>query len=321
MRKVWLFAENKYCSKNDLKKNGLWDIVIQGMLCSDIVRKDGTAGPMEKRILFLDLDGTLLNDSKQITPGNRAALNRALQAGHGVIITTGRPLRSAIAQARGLELDKPGCYLIAYNGAVIYDWAEQRQILRKTLTADVVRLVFEHVNALGIHIQTYDTWNVLVERRCEDEALRTYCGRTEMPWRVIGSIHEDLTEDPVKILLIELSDPKPLRKIQSWVREGLAGRADSFFSCDEYLEIVPAGVNKGAAVKLLCEMIGVPLENAVAVGDAANDLSMIRAAGVGVAMANATDEVRTAADYVTKNDNNHDGIAEVVEHFLGQSLG
>ena len=74
---------------------------------------------MKKRLLFLDLDGTLLNDAKEITTGNREALERTLQRGHGVIITTGRPLKSALEQSRRLGLDKPGCYTIAYNGAMV----------------------------------------------------------------------------------------------------------------------------------------------------------------------------------------------------------
>ena len=276
---------------------------------------------MEKKLLFLDLDGTLLNDQKQITSGNRIALEQALNNGHGVIITTGRPLRSAMAQARQLGLDRPGCHLIAYNGAVIYDWSLEQQIYRRTFPVELVCRVFEEINGRNLHIQTYDTWNVLVEQRCEDAALRTYCGRTEMPWKVIGSIHRDLQEAPVKMLLIELENPKPLLDVADWVQKNLAGEADCFFSCDEYLEIVPSGINKGEAVRMLCHLTGVPLEQAVAVGDAANDLPMIRTAGVGVAMANATEEVRRAADYITTNDNNHDGIAEVVKHFLGQPVG
>ena len=89
---------------------------------------------MKKRLLFLDLDGTLLNDEKEITRGNREALERTLQRGHGVIITTGRPLKSALAQAKRLGLDQPGCYTIAYNGAMVYDWGKQDKIFSRALT-------------------------------------------------------------------------------------------------------------------------------------------------------------------------------------------
>ena len=103
---------------------------------------------MSKKLLFLDLDGTLLNDQKQITPGNRLALQQALERGHGVIITTGRPLKSAMDQARKLELDKPGCYLIAYNGAMIYDWEKEQQLFARTLDIPTVLDIFDYVNQI-----------------------------------------------------------------------------------------------------------------------------------------------------------------------------
>lgn len=275
---------------------------------------------MEKRMLFMDLDGTLLDDRKEITPGNRLALDQALERGHGVIITTGRPLKSAMDQARKLGMDKPGCCLIAYNGAVIYDWAQEKQIFSRTLTYPVVYRVFDKVNPMGIHIQTYDEWTVLVEPRCDDEAVRRYCGLINMEHRVVGDVHTDLTEEPVKVLLIDYEDQTELRKVESWLRETMPEEVDCFFSCDQYLEVVPKGMSKGEAVVMLCRMMGVPVENAVAVGDAANDLSMIAMAGIGVAMANGTDEVKAIADYVTLRDNNHDGIAEVVARFFGEPV-
>ena len=271
---------------------------------------------MKKRMLFLDLDGTLLNDAKQITEANRAALDGALERGHDVVITTGRPLKSALDQAHELGLDRPGCYLIAYNGAVIYDWAQKAQIFIRALNYKAVYRVFDKANAAGLHIQTYDTWNVLVERRCDDAAVRRYCGLIHMDFRVIEDVRRDLTEEPVKCLIIDYDRQTELLKIQDWIHIHMAKEVDCFFSCDQYLEVVPKGMSKGEAVKMLCATLGVEIENAVAVGDAANDLSMIEAAGIGVAMANGTDQVKAAADYITTRDNNHDGIAEVVERFF-----
>ena len=275
---------------------------------------------MEKRMLFLDLDGTLLDDRKQITPGNRKALEEALQRGHGVIITTGRPLKSAMAQARKLGLDKPGCLLIAYNGAVIYDWEKQEQIFARTLEIPTVLEVFDYVNRLGVHIQTYDTWDVLVEKRCDDAAVRRYCDMIIMNHRVMNDVHTDLTEEPVKCLVIDYDDRTGPLAVEKWLKEEMAEKVDCFFSCDAYLEVVPKGMSKGEAVKMLCQMMDIPIENAVAVGDAANDLSMIEMAGIGVAMANGTAEVKAVAQYITQRDNNHDGIAEVVEKFFSHSV-
>ena len=273
---------------------------------------------MKKRLLFMDLDGTLLNDEKKITDGNRAALDQLLERGHGAIITTGRPLKSAMDQAHKLNVDRPGCYLIAYNGAVIYDWAQEKQIFTRSLPYSTVNRVVELANERGEHVQTYDTWNVLVEKRCDDAAVRRYCSLIGMEFRVIGDVHTDLTEEPVKCLVINYEEKSGLLKIQDWIREHMEQEVDCFFSCDQYLEVVPKGMSKGEAVKMLSAMMGVGIEDTVSVGDAANDLSMIEAAGIGVAMANATQEVKAVADYITILDNNHDGIAEVVERFFSE---
>lgn len=275
---------------------------------------------MEKRLLFLDLDGTLLNDRKEITPGNRRALEQALQRGHGVIITTGRPLKSAMELAHRLGLDTPGCYLVAYNGAAVYDWGKQSQIYSRTLGYDTVNRVFDHINPTGIHVQTYDSRSVLVEKRCDNGTVRRYCG-LGIGFRVIEDVHTDLTEEPVKILVIDFHNRQALEQIQSWLRAEMDDVVDCFFSCSEYLEVVPKGINKGEAVRMLCRILDVPVRNAVAVGDEANDLTMIRTAGIGVAMANGIEAVKAAADYITERDNNHDGIAEVVEQFLSQQVG
>lgn len=275
---------------------------------------------MEKRMLFMDLDGTLLNDQKEITPGNRAALEAALERGHGVIITTGRPLKSAMAQARKLQLDKPGCYLIAYNGAMIYDWADNRQLFARTLDIPTVLDIFDYVNQQGFHLQTYDTWDVLVEPRCDDAIVRQYCDLIRMDFKVIRDVHTDLREEPVKILIIEQQDLPGIQRLQQQIGQHFGHKVDTFFSNPTYMEVVPAGMNKGEAVRMLCQMLHVPIENAVAVGDAANDLSMIRMAGIGIAMANGTDEVKKVANYVTTCDNNNDGIAEVVERFFAEPV-
>ena len=271
---------------------------------------------MKKRLLFLDLDGTLLNDAKQITPLNREALNTALQRGHAVIIATGRPLKSTMEQARNLGLDRPGCYSISYNGALIYDWGQNTQVYKRALPIPAVLRLFAQAKKMGVHLQTYDTWDVLVEPDCDDEEVRRYCQVIRMDYRVVEDMTTALTEEPVKCLAINYNEKSGLLAFRDWIRENLAEEVDCFFSCDQYLEIVPKGMSKGDAVVRLCDMLQVDVADSVAAGDAANDLSMIQAAGIGVAMANGMEEVKAAAQYITKNDNNHDGIAEVVEQFF-----
>lgn len=271
---------------------------------------------MEKKLLFLDLDGTLLDDEKRITAENKRALQDILAQGHGVIIATGRPLKSAMDQARLLGLDQPGCYLIAYNGSIIYGWGEKRKVFARELSYDDVYRVFDKANAMGLHVQTYDGNNVLVEKRCDDEAIRRYCSLINMEFRVMEDVRKDLYEAPVKCLAIDFEEQTKLLEIQKWTLENMGETLTCYLSCPFYLEFVPVGTNKGAAVRMLSEILNVPLVHTVAVGDAANDLEMIETAGIGVAMQNATEEVKAAADYITERDNNHDAIAEVIERFF-----
>lgn len=272
---------------------------------------------MDKKILFLDLDGTLLNDRKEITPGNRSAIEKAIAAGHQIVVTSGRPLKSALIQAQRLGLAGEGCYVIAYNGAVIYDCFQRREIFRRTLDMDTLFQVFEEAGRRNIHIQAYDADDtVVIERRCEAAIAQRYCAAIDLDFRVVEDIHSALASPSVKALMIDFQNHEPVAAMEQWILENMAEHADCFFSSRYYLEVVPVGMNKGEAVKQMCRILGAKPENTVAAGDEANDVTMIEAAGVGVAMSNGVPEAKAAANYVTERDNNHDGIAEVIERFL-----
>lgn len=164
---------------------------------------------MSAKALFLDLDGTLLNDQKEITPGNRAAIEAALAAGHQVVITTGRPLVSAREQARRLGLTGPGCYLIAFNGGVIYDLGRNQTIFAQTIPLDLVEPVFAQAARRGLHIQTYDHRRVLVEPRCDNDVVRRYCSLILMEHAVLPHVSA-LTQPPAKFLVIDYETKAPL---------------------------------------------------------------------------------------------------------------
>ncbi len=271
---------------------------------------------MKKKILFLDLDGTLLTDAKEITEGNYRALQRALAAGHRVVVTTGRPLAGAIRQNDSLGLNLPGCYLIAYNGGEIYEPYSKQVIYRHGMSPQTALAAMKIADELDVHIQTFDEEKVLVAPHRDDEEVRRYCSKIHMEHRVVPSFEEELTYDPIKALAIDFEDRGPLIALRDRILAELGDRLDSFFSSQFYLEIAPKDTNKGQAICRMCEILGIDIDDAIAVGDEANDISMIRAAGVGVAMANAIPEAKEAADYVTVRDNNHDGIVEVVEKFM-----
>lgn len=271
---------------------------------------------MEKKILFLDLDGTLLNDEKKITAGNRAALEAALQKGHRVVIATGRPLSSAIEKSEELGLTEEGCYVIAYNGGVVYDVHRRQTVFEQLIPGTAACRIAQLIDSHDVHVQTYAHDAVLVSPRWEDEHLKRYCAVISIGHRVLPDFPEKLDMDVPKVLAVSFTDHDSLERIYPLIKEQFSDCVDCFFSSDALLEIVPKGMNKGNAVRRMCALLDIPIENSIAVGDAENDLTMIVAAGVGVCMCNGTANVKAAADYITEADNNHDGVAEVVHKFM-----
>lgn len=270
---------------------------------------------MEPKILFLDLDGTLLNSQREISPGNRAALQKALAAGHRVVINTGRPLASAIKQNERLGLTQDGCYVISFNGGIIYDAFRKTVIHSQCLPLETAIAITRLCNEKNVHVQTYDREKVLVEPRWEDSQIRNYCNRILMDYRVVPDFATGLLEAPPKVLAVSETDRPALEALQQELPKRFP-EIDCFFSGYHLLEIVPKGVHKGTALKRLCEILHIPVANSVAAGDEENDLTMLQAAGVGCAMANAVEKVKQSADYITARNNDQDGVAEIVEKFL-----
>lgn len=270
----------------------------------------------EKKILFTDIDGTLINDKKEVPKENMEAIKKALAAGHYVVIATGRPLVSGIMIAEKTELNMPGCYLIAYNGAVVYDFGKNKMIEEKTLSYDLVLELFRRAEQAGIYIQTY--YKEQVVARCKTEELEAYCKHAKMDYLISDDIMEVLKEEPKKAMLIDFKEKEKLRRFRSENMDWQEGKCNSFFSTDSYLEYAPLGATKATGIHYLCEFLNIPLENTIAAGDERNDIPMIQEAHIGVAMQNAKAEIKEVADYVTKRTNNEGGIAEIIEKFMLQ---
>lgn len=266
------------------------------------------------KILFTDLDGTLLDDDKEITAGNRQAINEALALGHKIVISTGRPLASARIQAERLGLTKEGCYAISYNGGQIYDSFHKTTVYGKEYPSDLIAPVFQAAHEAGLHVQTYSDTHIVSER--DTKALRRYADTSGVPVVVTDNAVNEVGGKAYKLLVIDYHDHQKLLDFQSQVLAKYAGRIDSFFSNDYFLEIVPTGVSKGFAVQWMCDFLQIPIENSVAAGDAQNDIPMLEAAHVGAVMCNAFPGIAEHGTYMTKADNNHDGVAEIIRRFI-----
>lgn len=266
------------------------------------------------KILFLDIDDTLLTRRKTITDENRSAIGKALAAGHRIVICSGRPHFGVLSIAESLGLAGDGCYLISYNGGQIWDCGKKTAVYRKTVSMRDVRLCFDEADREGIHCQTYDSASLLV--RHFNKETKYYVESIHVPYREVPTLPDGLTEEPVKVLLISFEGAKKLNPYREEMLRQTEGRLSLFQSNPWYLECVPTGISKGFAVRFLCDYLGIPVENSVSAGDSENDLPMIEAAGIGCAVANATDACKASADYVTGHDCDHSAVAEIIYRFI-----
>lgn len=269
---------------------------------------------MNNKILFVDMDATLLRDDKTVSERNKEAIQKMLNAGHYIALATGRPVESGRVVARELGLTRPGCYMVAFNGAVLYDCAADRALLKRSIPIDVVEGIFERAARAGIYVQTYNNMDIITRKHTKE--LDYYRKKSGLSYKLSPNVLDMLEEEPQKVLLIDLKDEKRLEKFQRDNLRWEKGKCNSFFSCREYLEYCPLDTSKGTGVEYLTRMLNMPEESTIAVGDEQNDISMLEAAHVGIAMKNGIQEVKDAADYITELDNNHDAIAEVIEKFI-----
>jgi Cof subfamily protein (haloacid dehalogenase superfamily) len=271
-------------------------------------------------ILFSDMDGTLLNDQKEITSATYEALEAFWAKGGKLVLSSGRPLGSILEVADKLHLARRGTYIIAFNGALIYDCDQKQAIYEVTIPCPLVKTISEVAQKHGVYTHTYDTddnGSELIITEKDGEELTFYRQNIHLPYTVVPDMSEALHKDPYKMIAIHLcSNHDALDAFSRELSYLIGDKIHTFYSGAYYMECCMKDASKGDAVRFLCDYLDIPIDEAVACGDAANDISMIEAAGIGVAMQNATDDVKLKANYITANNNNSDGIKEVLERFL-----
>jgi Cof subfamily protein (haloacid dehalogenase superfamily) len=264
------------------------------------------------KVIALDLDGTLTNARKEITPATRSALLEAQQRGVRIILASGRPVFGIAPLADELRLSEHHGYIMAYNGGQIIDWSTREVVGQQTLDPEVLPYFYECACRGGFEILTYDGDDVICEHP-ENQYVQYECMLNKMKARRVEHFLEAIHEPKPKCLIV--GDPEPLARLEAEMAERLRDTNGVYRSEAFFLELVPKGIDKALSLERLFERVGFSREELIACGDGYNDLSMIRYAGLGVAMANAKEEVKAAADYITLS-NEEDGVAAVVQRYL-----
>ena len=265
------------------------------------------------KLIVSDFDGTLIDDKQEVPEKVKQAIADYVAAGGVFAVCTGRILKSILPRVRSLGLNGP---VIANQGAVIAD-IESGDLIKCTGmpykdAAEVCRLL-ESINQDS---NIYCGDRIYTDTPEDNEYLKIYERIIDVKTEQVQGKLSDFIENnklfcqKVACLVSESARDGLYKKL----KEKLSDKFDVTCSAKVLVEVSKLGETKGEAVKFLCERLNIPLENCVACGDNLNDLSMIRAAGIGVAVGNASEELKAEADFVSVS-NNEGAIAQIIEKF------
>ena len=273
--------------------------------------KQGTAKHFPFRAIALDLDGTLTNHDKVVTPRTRQALLKAQELGTVIILASGRPTYGIVPVAECLELEKRGGYILSYNGGNIVNAKTGEKLFSQFLPDAVIPILYKYAKEKNHALLGY-AGNEIITEMPDDPYVKEESRINKMNIRKVDNLLDALEPHPTKLLMT--GDPTDMIKAEEELVEILGEKMDIFRSAPFFLELVPKGIDKAQSLLRLLSKINLTPADLMAFGDGYNDLSMLKLAGVGVAMANAAPEVRADADYVTLS-NEEDGVAEALLHF------
>lgn len=262
-------------------------------------------------LIALDLDGTLLNTKKQISKRTKTILNQLKEAGHQLVISTGRPFRASQNYYEELNLTTP---IVNFNGAHVH---HPRQpdfgVYHTTIPRETAFAIVKTCRAFQINNVITEVLDDVYVDKWDKDLISAF----DMPESqiTVGPIEQTLRENPTSVLI---STPREhisrlIKALDSEHAEIIDQRSWGYPS--EIIEIIRKGTNKAVGLKRVADYLSIPMSRVVAFGDEENDLEMLAEAGLGVAMANGSEEVREIANYVTLS-NDEDGVAVFLEtHF------
>lgn len=269
-------------------------------------------------LIAIDLDGTLVRSDQRISPHTIDTLIRVQQQGVKVAIASGRPTFGTAHVADALHLENFDGYVMSYNGGEIYNWGTKERLHAQTLDRDVIPYIYNMCKKeQGMHIMTYIDREVISEVTDNDYICYSSM-RNRMPIRQVDDfVTAAQSTGIVKCIIV--GEPTLLPSLEKKMQDTLKGKAGVFRSEPFFLEIVPEGIDKAHGLDILLQKIGMHREELIAFGDGYNDIPMLQFAGLGVAMGNAAEEIKKAADMVTLS-NNDDGVVNVLESLILRPL-
>lgn len=261
------------------------------------------------KMIVSDLDGTLLNDEVKVSENTHEVLQMLRGQGYKIGIATGRPLFSAKASLPNLEKDYD--FAVTNNGGNVYDFVEGTDHEQYPLSGDLVLEILEKFKPLGANPILYIDEKMYTER--EDFYNRRIRGMLDMEF--VGEIEPYVRETHPKIIFSATEEV--VEKMVALNKAEPDSRYNMFKSQTELVEFVDPRVNKEVGLEYYCEDHNIELSEVIAFGDNDNDYEMVKAAGVGVAVKNATDKVKSVADYITDS-NDEEGVYRFLINYFSE---
>ncbi|MFW6007126.1 MAG: Cof-type HAD-IIB family hydrolase [Halanaerobiales bacterium] len=260
---------------------------------------------MNYKLLALDLDGTLLNEKSKLTQTSIEIINKIKQQGVKVIIATGRMLISALPYVKKLNLKGP---VITYNGAYVKDISTEKVLYHKPVCEKLAVEIIRECKDKDLHLNFYLDDKLYVE---EDNYLsRGYERSSGVTAHKVSSFEKFRGKDPTKLLIIE-EDREKHQYLLKYFIDKYSKSLEIAESKSNYIEFMAKGVSKGKALKYITEKYSLKPKEVIAIGDSWNDLSMLSWAGVGIAMGNASDDIKKQADMVALS-RKQDGVTRIL---------
>ena len=265
------------------------------------------------KIVTIDLDGTLFDKDKVISYQNKLAIAKCHDLGVKIVIATGRPISGVMPVLEELGLTSTSDYAIIYNGSKIINVGTKETISASVINGKGVKELYLESKRLNTHIHAF--------RKNEELITPMHNPYTDVESK-INHVEDKLfdftkiddNDEFIKCMLVD--DENKITSIMDKVNPKFKEEYSMVRSSKIFLEFLHRGIEKGSALKSLASYLNVKMDETMAIGDAGNDITMIKAAGIGVAMKNAFPEVLEIADYITLNDNNNSGVAEALNKFI-----
>ncbi|MDH6364773.1 Cof subfamily protein (haloacid dehalogenase superfamily) [Enterococcus sp. PF1-24] len=268
---------------------------------------------MSIKLVAIDIDGTLLNNDRQITPKVRAAIQAARAAGVYVVLCTGRPLPGVADLLADLEMNTANDFVITYNGSLVQNVASGDIIVRYGMTlADYIEVeMLARKN--GVHFHAINHESIYTPNRDIGKYSVHEATLVNMPLKY--RTPEEMTEEIQIIKMMMIDDKEILDAVIPKLPADFTEKYTAVRSTEFYYEILNKEAHKGNGLAALAKHLGIQQAETMAIGDNENDLAMIEYAGMGIAVGNATANVKAAAQ-ATVASNQEDGVAEAFTKFV-----